>query len=351
MADIKSQLLPQYYFGYTKDPVDPRDYKLETFHQPSKFTPLMSAMSETEKVEQEEQKQNKKFSQLLNEKFDINEFNASELPLKYDIMKMLTTIRNQLNLGSCVPSSGSCPVEYITKVINNSNIQMSILYGYKKMRDLMKVTGDTGGYLRTFMRSLARYGWVPEKEYPYIVKDFDNPISTELKEQGNFYKAVRYLRVDHRDIRKDRQQVLIDLKKWSYYEVPIIFGFIVYDSCLIQSNSPNNTLKGKIPFPDSASLQNENPAGGHAVTIVGYDDDMLITNFSKDRTRVLSRTRGAFIIRNSWGTGWGNVLSSTDNKTYQGYGYLPYEYVIQNMANDFWILLSQQFLDEKVFEE
>jgi C1A family cysteine protease len=41
--------------------------------------------------------------------------------------------------------------------------------------------------------------------------------------------------------------------------------------------------------------------GGHAVTVVGYDE----------------RTDREFIIRNSWGIGWGDG----------GYGYLPYGYL------------------------
>ena len=54
--------------------------------------------------------------------------------------------------------------------------------------------------------------------------------------------------------------------------------------------------------------------GGHAVCIVGYNDNLA---------------GGRFIVRNSWGTSWAD----------RGYFYMPYS-VIQNtsMSSDFWTI-------------
>lgn len=353
MSNNKLETLP-YYIGYLKDPKDSRDYSLQTYNDPSKFTPLVNSSSTTERLKQDTVKADRRFSQVLSEKFTIDSTPLTELSSKYDIIKFLTKIRNQLNLGSCTSFAASAPVEYINKIINNLVMQMSTLYTYKATRNVMKMfdnfkqTGDTGAFLRSTMRSLAMYGFVTEREYPYVVKDFDKTLTEELKEYGSFFQSLRYLRVDHQGIRNNRQALVNDLKKWAWFEVPIIFGFRCYDSCLNQAE--NSSTRGKIPFPDPTSLKNEKQSGGHAVTIVGYDDKMVINNFSKDRTRLLSKTTGAFIIRNSWGTNWGNVLAE-DNKNYAGYGYLPYEYVLKGYADDFWCLLSQEFLDMKQFED
>jgi len=67
---------------------------------------------------------------------------------------------------------------------------------------------------------------------------------------------------------------------------------------------------------------------------VGYDDAKKITNTINNKA-----TTGALLIRNSWGTGWG------DN----GYGWLPYDYILNRLALDFWSLLSMEWVDTKKF--
>jgi C1A family cysteine protease len=58
-----------------------------------------------------------------------------------------------------------------------------------------------------------------------------------------------------------------------------------------------------------ASYYNGSQYSNHAVAIVGWDDDYSRTNFS-----TTPPGNGAFIVRNSWGTGWGDA----------GYFYVSY---------------------------
>jgi C1A family cysteine protease len=91
-----------------------------------------------------------------------------------------------------------------------------------------------------------------------------------------------------------------------------MFGFSVYDGMWRVG------ADGMIPFP----APTEKLEGGHAIYMVGYDD-----------------TLAAFRIVNSWGEAWGD----------HGFGWLPYDYVLRGLADDFWVPLSQEWLDEAKF--
>ena len=67
---------------------------------------------------------------------------------------------------------------------------------------------------------------------------------------------------------------------------------------------------------------------------VGYDDEKVIRNRSSGNT-----TTGALLIRNSWGTGWGDA----------GYGWLPYEYIHRGLAVDWWSLIDSEWVDTGEF--
>ena len=114
------------------------------------------------------------------------------------------------------------------------------------------------------------------------------------------------------------------VKKYLAAGIPAMFGFYGFPS-FSSGNTP-----GGIPYP----CPGEQAQWGHAIVAVGYDDSVKITNKECKKT-----TTGALLIRNSWGTSWGD----------KGYGWLPYEYVINRLALDFWALLSMRWVGTKEF--
>jgi C1A family cysteine protease len=90
-----------------------------------------------------------------------------------------------------------------------------------------------------------------------------------------------------------------------------MFGFVVYVPSINQA-----AVTGEIPYP----AQGDRDEDGYAVVAVGYDDNKSIVNAELGGVE----TEGALLIRNSWGTEWGDG----------GYGWLPYAYVRMGLAID-----------------
>ena len=248
---------------------------------------------------------------------------AARMPSSVDLRAWCSPVEDQGSLGSCTAHAGVGIVEYYEKRAFGKYIDASRLFLYKVTRNLLHLTGDAGAFLRSTMGSLVLFGVPPEEYWPYTISDFDKEPTAFCYAFAQNYQTIKYFRHDPPGVLKD---ILLErIKTYLSAGHPSMFGFTVYSSI----GQAGKT--GKIPFP----CKGEKILGGHAVAAVGYDDKMKITNTGSCK----AETTGALLMRNSWGTGWGEG----------GYGWLPYKYVLTGLAEDFWSILKKEWIDTGEF--
>jgi C1A family cysteine protease len=248
---------------------------------------------------------------------------AVSLPAITDLRAWCSPVENQGALGSCTANAVVGLVEYFERRAFSKYIDASRLFLYKATRDLLHWTGDTGAYLRSTIGALALLG-VPHEEYwPYQIAAFDTEPTAFCYSFAQNYQAISYYRLDPAGTTPGA--LLTRIKTNLAAGLPSVFGFTVYSSIAQAATT------GRIPSPGPG----EKVLGGHAMLVIGHDDNLKITNTNTGAT-----TKGALLVRNSWGTGWGD----------HGYGAIPYDYVSKQLAVDFWSLLKAEWINTDAFK-
>ncbi len=249
---------------------------------------------------------------------------ARKLPASADLREWCSPVEDQGRLGSCTAQAGAGIIEYYERKSFRRHIDTSRLFLYKVTRNLMKMKGDTGAYLRSTIGAMVLFGVPPEEYWPYTdgPDDFDKEPPAFCYSFAQNYKTLKYYR--HDPPSAAAEDILNRVKTYLAAGHPAMFGFTVYTSVEQAAET------GRIPFPSPL----DKIEGGHAVVAVGYDDKMKIKNrFGGEETE------GALILRNSWGEGWGEA----------GYGWLPYDYLRKGLAEDFWSVLKKDWIDTGEF--
>jgi C1A family cysteine protease len=236
------------------------------------------------------------------------------LPARVDWREFCSPVGDQQRLDSCSASSCLGLVEYFERRASGRSIEGSALFLYKMARELRGRPGDSGADLRTTLKAMVRFGIPPERHCPYNVVRFDDDPLPLLFSYADAFRPIRYVRLDPPASRGPES--LETMKSFLAAGFPSALGFPLLASTGREADIPAPTVFDAV-------------RGGHAVVAVGYDDKRRIRS-----------TKGALLVRNSWGEGWGEG----------GYGWLPYAYVEGGLAVDIWTLLNTEWLGSGEFE-
>ncbi len=303
-----SEIILTHGLGWLPDYPDFRDFSIEH----DEVSPKQRALGQKESV------------RAMLAKAGVAGTAKKKLPTSVDLRRWCSPVEDQGQLGSCTANAAIGVLEYFERKAFGKHIDASRIFLYKVTRKLMHSTGDTGAFLRSTMGALVLFGVPPEEYWPYEETGFDKEPPAFCYAFAQSYQAISYYRLDPPGVSPD--DLLARIKRDLAAGLPAMFGFTVYSS-ISQADKT-----GKIPYPSSG----EKIVGGHAICAVGYDDAMKIANEDAPK----KGTTGAFLIRNSWGTGWGE----------KGYGWLPYDYVLEGLADDWWSLVKSEWIDTGEFK-
>jgi len=243
----------------------------------------------------------------------------SELPRSVDLRPQCPPVYDQGQLGSCTANAIGAAFEFDQLKQELPDFMPSRLFIYYNEREIEgTIDTDSGAMIRDGMKSVSKLGVCSEDTWAYDIPRFTERPPDQAYAEALDHQALVYRRVPNR---------LHQMQACLAQGYPFVFGFTVYDSF----EGPEVAKTGEVPLPP----RGEAVLGGHAVLAVGYDDTCDIPAANPDE----APTRGALIIRNSWGPLWGH----------HGYGYLPYRYVSEQMAVDFWTVLKQEWIADKQF--
>ncbi|PJZ70662.1 cysteine protease [Leptospira perolatii] len=234
-----------------------------------------------------------------------NRISHRGLPSSVDLSEFMPPVGNQGQQGSCVAWSTAYATksyqEYIErKAKGNWSLRTqsgepnySQIFSPAFIYNQINGGRDNGSLISDAMRLVVETGAATWEAMPYDEGNYLRRPPQTAFDTASKFKAKEFLRVRQTDPNEVKSQLSQGR--------PVVAGIIVYENFM--------NLKGKEIYKDGVGKT----YGGHAISIVGYDD-----------------SKNAFKFINSWSTDWGD----------QGYGYIDYRWFTKVCQSAF-VLVDQ----------
>jgi len=226
-------------------------------------------------------------------------FQERDVPDRVDLRDKCTKVENQGRIGSCTANAAVGAMEYHYNCAQGWAPELSRLFVYFNARRLRgAIMEDTGATIPEAMAALLAYGSCPEEVWPYDPQLFAMEPPQQVYMEAKKHVALQYARVDK-----------VNGSIHALAEgLPVVFG-----TWLPQRLYEQAAQTGVMP-PSTEAERRAQPSGGHAMLMVGYD-----------------KAERMFIVRNSWGEGWGD----------RGYCRIPFDEIDYFSPPDqFWVVMT-----------
>ena len=236
----------------------------------------------------------------------IAPLSGSVVPAQVDnsTLAAFPAIGNQSSQGSCVAWATtyyqmSHEVCLVTPGCDNKTTQAKV-FSPRWTYNLINFGQNAGAYFSDAYLLTEKHGAALYSEFPYVVSDYK---SWDLKE-NDWKNAINHRMSPVAAIMINSDAGIANLKQLlANGHIAVIGTFINSWQVSTVKANPNSASN---PFVGQSIVNYQNGyVGGHAMTVVGYDDN--IWSDINGNGAVEPGELGAFKIANSWGTAWGNA--------------------------------------------
>lgn len=214
-------------------------------------------------------------------------------------LSQYTTPTNQYSASSCVGNATADSIEVCSAIEGKPLKQVSRLFVYTMARSMQDLDGDghndvnrdAGTYIRLAFETLSKFGVCSEDTWPYDLRRLYVMPSIKALREATGHRIHSYYRIT--ETGDDRVEACKAALRARH---PVVFG----------TQIPSGFAKIRA---HKAGLKPSGTAGGHAMLIVGWVQP------------------GYFLVKNSWGQGWGNG----------GFCLMDPSWISWGKSSDFWV--------------
>ena len=220
-------------------------------------------------------------------KADIFNFldGTNSLPQRVSLDQFAPKRLNQGAQGSCVAWANAYSARTILEARRTGKDPNSVAFSPSFMYNQIKLGNDCqGSYIVRAVENLNKYGAAPYNLMPYNPNSCTQQPSDQAYSMAQNFKIKGATRIAENPNGAMVPADVVQIKHTIAAGAPVAIGMMVGGSFM-------QGMMGKELWIPTRSDYDQYGFGGHAMTIIGYDDNL---------------SGGALQIMNSWGPEWGN---------------------------------------------